>query len=467
MMKVFRVFIVLFLLFTFNEQSLAALNSQKLFSFVPEEAKDKQNLGVLIKSIKTGKTIFSYNSKKNFIPASNNKIISSFTALSLLGKDFRFKTEFYSGGEIRNGVLYGGLYIKGFGDPTIKPRQLEAIADRLKSMGVSKIKGGIYLDDSYYDQHSYAEGWKNKWVGLHYCPPVSPFILNYNNIDIHITPGKIGQPANFKLFPENTAFEIDNKTTTTKKTSTLKAYFSNDGNKFLLRGSVSSRRGEEIVTVSVLKPLVFFGSAMRNILVKKGIEVEGSLYRDNIPKWANYIFTDYSSPLEEIVQEYNKESVNIIGESLMKTLGAVYVTEPGTWKDGASVIKDYLHDLGIKQDINVVDGSGLSNLNKVSPDTLSQILSFAYQDSKISKVFTNSLPVAGIDGTLKKRFLGTKIKGRVFAKTGYLSGVRSLSGYAFSDDGDVFVFSIISNGLGWKAKKFQEDVLAELVSCCG
>ncbi len=463
-MRFFKVFFVLFLLFSFTEQSTAALSSQKFLSFVPKEAKDKQNLGVSVKSLKTGKTVFSYNSKKNFIPASNNKIISSFTALSLLGKDFRFKTEFYSGGEIKGGVLHGGLYIKAFGDPTIKPFQLEAIAQRLKSMGVKKIKGGIYLDDSYYDSRNYAEGWKDKWIGLHYCPPVSPFILNYNNIDIHIIPGQIGKPANFKMFPENTAFMIDNKTTTSKKSSTLKAYFSNDGERFILRGSVASSRGEEILTVSVLKPLIFFGSAMRNILVEKGIAVEGSLYRDTVPSWATIIFTDYSSPLEEIVQEYNKESVNIIGESLMKTLGAVYVNEPGSWKDGANVVKGFLRNIGITQDTNVVDGSGLSKLNKVSPDTLSQILSAAYQDTKISKTFTDSLPIAGVDGTLKKRFRGTKIKGKVFAKTGYLSGVRSLSGYAVSDDGEVYVFSIISNGLGWKAKQFQEDLLTELVN---
>lgn len=462
-MKIFRLFFILLFLFALNQQSFA-LSSTKLHSLVPAEAKKRDNLGAHIKSLKTGKTVFSYNSKKNFIPASNNKIISSFAALSLLGKDFRFKTEFYSGGEINNGVLYGGLYIKGYGDPTIKLRQLEAIAKRLKLMGVKKIKGGIYLDDSYYDQHSYAEGWKDKWIGLHYCPPVSPFILNHNNIDIHIIPGQIGKPANFKIFPENTAFIIDNKTTTTKKRPSLKAYFSNDGKKFILKGSVSSRRGEDILTVSVLRPLIFFGSVMRNILVEKGIEVEGSLYRDNVPNWANRLFAHYSAPLEEIIQEYNKDSVNIIGESLMKTLGAVFVKEPGSWKDGANVVKGALRNIGVDQDMNVVDGSGLSKLNKVSPATLSKILFAAYNDSRISKVFTDSLPIAGVDGTLKKRFRGTKIKGKVFAKTGYLSGVRSLSGYAVAGDGEVYVFSIISNGLGWKAKKFQEDVLTELVN---
>lgn len=462
-MRVTRLITCLFL-FLLLVQSSFALSYQKLNSLIPGEAKERDNLGVQIISLKTGKTVFSFNSKKNFIPASNNKIISSYVALSLLGKDFRFRTEFYSGGVLQQGVLHGGLYVKGYGDPTVKVEQIEAMADRLASMGVKKIKGGIYLDDSYYDEIKYGEGWKEKWVGLHYCPPVGPFILNYNNIDLHIIPGDPGKPAKFKTFPENTAFEIENNTTTTRNTARISSQFSDDGKKLTVQGSVSTSRGEELVTLSVLDPLIFFGSVLRNTLIEKGIEVEGSLYKDKVPIWSNDLFTAYSQPLEEIIQEYNKESVNIIGESLVKTLGAVYVNEPGSWKEGTIVIKGFLRKIGIDQELTVVDGSGLSVLNQVSPDVLSKILSVAYKDSDISKVFTESLPVAGVDGTLKKRFRGSRIEGRVFAKTGYLSGVRSLSGYAMADDGEVYVFSIISNGLGWKARKFQEEVLLELVN---
>lgn len=462
-MRIARLLIFL-LVFGLLVQDSFALSYQKLNSLIPSEAKERDNLGVYIKSLKTGKDVFSFNGRKNFIPASNNKIISSFVALSLLGKDFRFRTEFYSGGVLQNGVLHGGLYVKGYGDPTIKVEQIKAMADRLSSMGVRKIKGGIYLDDSYYDELKYAEGWKDKWVGLHYCPPVGPFILNYNNMDLHIIPGNLGKPASFKTFPENTAFEIQNGTTTTRNTAAVSTQFTDDGKKLKVSGSVSTSRGEELVTISVLDPLVFFGSVLRNTLIENGIEVEGSLYRDKVPVWSNDLFTAYSKPLEEIIHEYNKESINIIGESLVKTLGAVYVNEPGTWKDGITVIKGFLRKIGIDQEMTLADGSGLSVLNHVSPDVLARILSVAYKDPDISRVFIESLPVAGVDGTLEKRFRGSKIQGRVFAKTGYLSGVRSLSGYAKADNGEVYVFSIISNGLGWKARQFQEEVLLELVN---
>ena len=122
--------------------------------------------------------------------------------------------------------------------------------------------------------------------------------------------------------------------------------------------------------------------------------------------------------------------------------------------------------MGINSDFNIVDGSGLSLLNKISPETISEILLTAYNDVEISKPFLLSLPIAGIDGTLEKKFRNSDIKGKVYAKTGYLVGVRALSGYAFSGK-EAFVFSIISNGLGSvEVKTLQTKLLEELVNCC-
>ena len=112
-------------------------------------------------------------------------------------------------------------------------------------------------------------------------------------------------------------------------------------------------------------------------------------------------------------------------------------------------------------------GSGLSLLNRVSPKTLTEVLSYAYENRIIASDFIDSLPIAGVDGTLKKRFRESDVQGRVMAKTGYLNNVRALSGYVFTKQGDVLVFSILDNGLGWKTKEFQSSLLSELVGCCG
>ena len=132
----------------------------------------------------------------------------------------------------------------------------------------------------------------------------------------------------------------------------------------------------------------------------------------------------------------------------------------------AIVDKIQKNEAGIKNGFQVVDGSGLSLLNRVSPQTLTDVLSYAYQDKSISIDFLESLPVAGVDGTLKKRFRNSEVQGRVRAKTGYLNNVRALSGYIFTKNGDILVFSILSNGFGWKTKELQNDLLTQLIECC-
>ena len=158
--------------------------------------------------------------------------------------------------------------------------------------------------------------------------------------------------------------------------------------------------------------------------------------------------------------------MNIIGENILKTLGAEFKYIPGSWESGAQVVTEFLHKIGVNDEFVIVDGSGLSPFNQVSPKVLSDVLKYAYKNQVISLQFITSLPIAGIDGTLKNRFSTPDVKGRVFAKTGYLNNVRSLSGYIYTKTGDVLVFSILANGLGWKAKEFQNDLLIQLVECC-
>ncbi|HSE82973.1 MAG TPA: D-alanyl-D-alanine carboxypeptidase, partial [Thermodesulfobacteriota bacterium] len=137
----------------------------RLRELIPAEARSNGKLGVVVNSLITDEKILEFNSEKLFIPASNMKVIISVTALSLLGADYRFKTEFYSGGEIADGVLYGGLYIKGYGDPTLSTEYLRSIADELTKMGIREIRNGITVDASYFDNVEYGNGWKEEWKG--------------------------------------------------------------------------------------------------------------------------------------------------------------------------------------------------------------------------------------------------------------------------------------------------------------
>ncbi len=446
----------------FPSVSHAEINEREILSFISNHIKKKQQIGIMVRSAGTGKTLFRYNSQKMFIPASNNKILSSSAALALLGKDFRFRTEFYLGGGIHSGVGYGSFYVKAYGDPTVDLEAMGKIAREIKALGITEINGGISIDASYFDDNYYGPGWEDDWIGKSYCPPITAVSFNYNVVKLRVSASAVqGLPARITTDPAPFPFRINNMVSTSTKKSGVSAKF-DDERHIRLSGFVHPNRKAETLEISVPDPLFYFGVIMKNVFAENGIKIKGDIKRERVPKWAGIIFTHYSEPLETILEEYNKESINIIGDSIVKILGAEFMGTPGTWENGSYVMKNHLRRIGISEDTSVVDGSGLSNLNRVSAEDLTLVLENIYRNRDISSEFISSLPVAGVDGTLKKRFL--KLRNKISAKTGYLDGVRSLSGYAYGRGGKVYIFSIIANGgSASTTKKLQELILRELV----
>ncbi len=441
---------------------------QRLRALIPPGAKESGKLGVYVKSLKDGPVIFSYNESENFVPASNNKIISSYAALSLLGKSYRFKTEFYTEGEITQGTVQGGLYVKAYGDPSIKTKDLTEIVKSMKSIGIREIKGDLYFDESYFDNVQYLDGWKKEWIGDYYCPPINAFALNYNTVEVVITPLSSGYRPQVKIIPGQYDLSIKNRAMTRKgaRGGDLVVKLSADDRVLSVRGNVNPRAKEQKLKAAVSNPREYFGRVFARVLAEEGIEFSGRTLVKKVPESSRVFYVHYSPPLYEIISEFNKDSVNIIGEALVKTLGAEFVQLPGTWENGALVISKFIKGQGLGSKLEIHDGSGLSVHNKVSPKVLTEVLSRAYYSPDFSYEFLSSLPVAGIDGTLKKKFRNSLIEGRVIAKTGYLSGVRALSGYVYAKDGNILAFSFMSNGLGKEVKDLQKRFLVELLDCC-
>lgn len=439
--------------------------SAKIATLVPKEARNNGKLGVVVKSLTSGETIFEHNAQSLFIPASNEKIITSVAALSLLKRDYRFKTEFYSGGGVSKGVLHGGLYVKGYGDPTLGEPHLGFIVYQLKKRGIAEIRDGITVDDSYFSRIRRAVGWKQEWTDDFYSPPISALSFNYNTIEVKVSSSGSGQRPSVTILPEGSNITIVNNAVTSSKQGILTTTWSND--QTIVVGGRIRPKATVILKIPVQNPTLLTGNILKNALEEAGIKVTGPVIAGEVPRWATLFYTHYSDPLSSIITEYLKNSVNIIGENLIKTLGAEFKSIPGSWENGSLVVSEFLNGIGIKDGFRVVDGSGLSLLNRVSPRTLTDVLSYAYTNRVIAPDFIDSLPIAGVDGTLKKRFKQSDVQGRVMAKTGYLNNVRALSGYVFTKQGDVLVFSILDNGLGWKTKEFQNSLLTELVGCCG
>lgn len=469
-MRQFLALIPALILFTFSYQAALSVNSahqaytSKIETLLPKEARNNGKLGVVVKSLTSGQTIFKHNAENLFIPASNEKIITSVAALSLLQRDYRFKTDFYSGGGVSDGVLHGGLYVKGYGDPTLAEPHLGYIVYQLKKRGVKEVKDGITVDDSFFGNIRRAQGWKAEWADDFYSPPISALSFNYNVIEVKVYSSKTGQKPAVKIEPSGSGISVVNNSVTSTKKGALTTSWRDD-HTIVLGGRIRPK-ATVILKIPVKNPALFTGNILKNAIEEAGIKVSGPVLAGNVPRWATVFYTHYSDPLSSIITEYNKNSVNIIGENLIKALGAEFKGAPGTWENGSLVISEFLNEIGIKDGFRIVDGSGLSLMNRVSPETLTDVLSYAYRNRLISADFIESLPIAGVDGTLKKRFRQSDVQGRVMAKTGYLNNVRALSGYVFTKNGDVLVFSILDNGLGWKTKEYQNNLLSELVGCC-
>lgn len=356
--------------------------------------------GILIVNPRSGDTLYSRNAGKLFMPASNQKILTGAVALAQLGPEYRYRTVVARRGSMTDGVINGDLVVIGGGDPSISDRargsakaMLRDVADSLRSRGVKRVTGKLVRGGDLFPDGIYGYGWEADDFTTSSGAPVDELLYNEGLVDSTIVVG-----------------------------------------------------GRDTVeTVVTRNPSRSFLAAFDTALTTRGITVAGGVSDTVLSATAvDTLYSFQSPPLREILQHFEKPSQNQIGEMLLKTIG-LERTRVGIADSGAAVVSRQLLDWGAERDgFKVYDGSGLSRHDLVSPETLVRVL-VAIQRDTAYLAFYNSLPIAGIDGTLRSRMKGTPAEGNMRAKTGTLEFVRSLSGYITSADSEQLVFSLLSN----------------------
>jgi len=416
--------------------------------------------GVFIKSLKTGEVIYKRNADKLFIPASNLKLFTSSAALMLLGPDYSFETNILANGEIKNGVLNGDLIIQGSGDPTISNRfysgtptkLFEEWADTLLSYGIKEITGNIYGDDSMFDDIEYGRGWLPDYQWSWFSAPSGALSFNDNSIEIKIEPGQLNFPAKISILPNTQHVSIISKVITVDQNvnQTISVSRTQGTNLIIVSGRIKINSKPHIEHVSISDPTMFFLNVFSETLIKKGISIKGRI--DNIESADKTIINEdltpihrhESVPLSLILKEVNKNSNNFYAEQLLKTIGFEEYGY-GSAINGVRACGYLFNTMGINpNNMVMVDGSGLSRLNLVTPRQVVNLLSFMYKSDEYQR-FYESLPIGGIDGTLADRMKKTSAENNVRAKAGYNDYVSSLSGYLKTISGEQIVFSIIVN----------------------
>ncbi len=427
------------------------------------ECRRPKGVGVLIRAIFTGETLFAHRAGEKRIPASNVKILISAAALARLGPDYTFPTDVYADGPVSGGVLQGDLYLKGYGDPVLVPEKLHYLAHRVRLRGIRKVEGDLVADDTFFDSKRAGKGWK-KGAARPYQAPHGALAVNFSVVTVYVEPGaKARKRARVQIDPPSDGVRLVNRTVTGprrgRSTIRIKRRTKDGVDIIEVRGRIPGHWPRVRYRVSVSDPTRFAATTFSAYLRGEGIRLEGGVRTGVTPPEARLIERHLSRPLGAIIRDLNQFSNNFVAEQVLKTLGAEVEEPPGTAEKGLAVVRDFLERMGIPPgEFILADGSGLSRLNRLTPWVLVTVLEGIHRDFRLRPEFLASLAVIGVDGTVRKRLRRSKAARRIRAKTGLLFGVHALSGYAAAKNGETLAFSIIVNKEACRSKRLMNRI---------
>jgi D-alanyl-D-alanine carboxypeptidase/D-alanyl-D-alanine-endopeptidase (penicillin-binding protein 4) len=410
-------------------------------------------VGLRVADVADEKVLFDSGGEKLLIPASNVKLVLAAAALSALGPTYSFPTEILSDRPpSAAGALSGNLYLKGYGDPVLVSEQLWLLARALKHLGISEIRNGLIADDSTMLRDPLPYEWNPEEVSRAYTAKPGALSLNFNTVLVTVEPAREkGAPPRVQIDPDSTHLAIDNKATTalpgTGSPLRIRVLASDHREILQVRGSVSLGAARVSLYRSVDQPALYTARVFARFLREVGISLKGVVRGGTAPPGAHLLYTHRSKPLSLIIQDMNKWSNDFIAEQLLRTLGRELYGSPGTREKGLRALRDYMAGIGIEADsYQLQDGSGLSRENRFSAAELVSVLQAAVNNSPWQAEYMVSLGLLGLDGVVERRFSASPARGLLRVKTGFLQGVRALSGYGKSAEGKILAFSFLWNG---------------------
>jgi len=431
--------------------------------------------GVLVKSLSNDETLFALNAHKLMMPASTQKVVTLAVAADQLGWDYAYTTTVLTTGPVDNGVLKGDLVVVGSGDPTFDDwdgfasARFAEWAGALKGLGIHTIDGRVIGDDNAFDDEGLGAGWAWDDLAASFATGVGALQFNQNTAQLVITPSAAGQAAHVQVTPEAAHLSVLNRTTTGGG-APLSVRPIPHSSTIEVDGAIAGSAGRVLRNVSVPNATLYFANAVRDGLIRSGIEVVGpAVDIDDLdaPLDRTAASTDaemVSKRLTDIGTTMMKMSQNLYAETLLKTVG-VQTSGVGSTAAGRAVVDSTLASWGVAPgEALEVDGSGLSRYNLVTADALAIVLRHVYQDERLRDPFITTLPRAGVDGTLGDRMKGTAAADNVRAKTGSFSNARSVAGYLRTADGEPLEVVIMANNYGASPRVIDDATDAILVA---
>ena len=430
-----------------SKQELAA----RLQRIVDDPALARAHVGLAVQVAETGEVLFESEAEKRFVPASNTKIVTAAVALDALGPDHRWTTRLVADGPVVDGTLTGDLWIIGDGDPVLSRQAVAGWVPALRQAGIRHIDGSIVGDDRVFEPGQWGDGWM--WDDLYagWAAGVSGLQLHPNTVRAWLIPGpELGSEARMHLRGSGPPLPIDTRVRTGAPGSEVRLRFipPPSGGDVRLEGWVPLGQDTVPLYLATPHPTLYLLEYLADVLEREGISVSGGVRRAEpdegpvAPSWSAEFVSD---PLSEVVSRMLKPSDNQVAETVLRTIGRE-AGDGGSAESGIEVVQATLAAWGIEPGaIDLVDGSGLSFYNELTPNAMVRLLRAMWRHPEFP-TFEAAMPIAGVDGTLRRRLLGTPGESNVKAKTGSLSSVRALSGYLRDGAGETLIFALLLNG---------------------
>ena len=453
----------------------------RLKKWIDDEVFDHAQLGIHVIDVSSMKSVLSWNGDIALIPASSLKVVTTLSALSILGADYQYNTEVYYTGEISaDGILYGNLVVRGAGDPSLgspdgkgdsEEQVFERIIGQLHSKGVTCIEGDIICDISLFDTQSIHDSWPWDDLCNYYASGASAlnFHENYYTISFKRKPISGAPTEILEIFPEVDQLTIENEVSTGLPGSGDNAYLFGDPYAYerVVRGTIPPGSSIFKIKGAIPNPPEYFLKSLKSALDKNGmgsntVKVENGLL-NVVPSKVSLL--NFKSPrLRDLVQKTNFESNNLYSESIYKTLGSLS-HKSASFDDALSEVENHLHAIGMDiKELQMKDGSGLSPFNRVTPHFLSLFIAH-----KIKSLGLNELkyviPKAGKEGSVRNFLKGKKAEGSVWLKSGSISGVLSYTGFIITAKGNCVSVCLNVNGYtaeSRKVKMVMEEIIEQI-----
>jgi D-alanyl-D-alanine carboxypeptidase/D-alanyl-D-alanine-endopeptidase (penicillin-binding protein 4) len=427
------------------------------------------SISVVVEKVGDRTPILALNAGKPMMPASTMKLVTTYSGLSILGPDFRWRTSAYADGTLdASGVLHGNLYIRGTGDPKLVPEELIDLVQKIHKAGIKGIDGALVLDKRYFDPSTRDLPAFDDDVSAPYNVGPDPLLYAFKSLSFTLSPSPDGTVA-IDVLPALAQLRIDNRlratngpcrgelptpTVTPEPDGSIDASFV---------GDFPVRCDARTINIAVLDHSTFFARGFLALWQQTGGTFTGTTREGAVPVGAKLVATHDGPVLSDIVRDINKFSNNTMARNLFLTIGAAVERPPATPAKATRAVEDFLTRDSLNTEyLSLDNGSGLSRDEHITALTLADVLQRA-NASPVAQVFVDSLPIAGVDGTMRNRLTTQGAGGNAHIKTGTLRDVRAIAGYVASADGNSYVVVSLINDPHSEAARAAHDALLEWV----